>query len=664
MQGLSPVPTEENPGAFPLTKAMIFAKALWVRFVKFFSKYGVLAMASRLRIPLSSSLLFFLFLLSFLAVSSAQELKFREELELAKKKFEIRGREYCLECIDNSACLECHENIDVTKFAKSVHGANSCNSCHWDITNIEEHTAKGGKIQAEPVTCHRCHKVAGAEHYASAHFINDVRCADCHVKIHELTPWGGNKARGIEKCTMCHEDDGYSESVHGQAALAGNMDSADCSDCHGLHKIPILSGEEPERIQFRRAFHTTVCQKCHADEEMMRRNKVMLIANETYEESYHGKVEYLGYPTFVAGCADCHGYHSVLKADNPSSTISNDRLVETCGKCHIKANANFVRWYAHADHYDKENYPVLYWTFVFMTTLLVVVFGLFWLECLLWWQKEYREKLKMWGAGEYLPPYVEKSGEIYQRFDNFDIAIHFIMMISFILLVVTGLPLKFSHADWAKELIELLGGVSNAGLIHRICAIITFAYFAAIQLNVVYFLFFKKDVKGNPLQRLFGPDSLAPRWQDVKDIVGMVKWYFGKGPKPKFDRWTYWEKFDFLAVYWGMLVIGLSGLMLWFPDFFAIFLPGWVFNVAMIVHSDEALLASGFIFTVHFFHTHFRPGKFPMDIGIFTGRFPKVEFIEDRPGHYERLVAEGKLDTVKAKHPSILTYFCGQLFGF
>jgi cytochrome b subunit of formate dehydrogenase len=616
------------------------------------------------KIPFLSSLLFFSSLLILVAVCSAQALKFREELELAKEKFKIRGREYCLECIDNSKCLECHENIDERKFARSVHGANSCNSCHWDITDIDKHTAEGARIQAETVTCHRCHKVEGTEHYASAHFINDVRCADCHVKIHELTPWGGDKVRVIKTCTLCHEDDGYSESIHGEAVYAGNRDSADCSDCHGLHKIPILSGEEPENIEFRRFFHTAVCQKCHADEEMMRRNKVMLIANETYEESYHGKVEYLGYPTFVAGCADCHGYHSLLKPDNPSSTISKDRLVETCGKCHTRANVNFTQWYAHANHYDKENYPVLYWTFVFMTTLLVVIFGVFWLECLLWWQKEYREKCKMWAAGEYLPPYVEKSGEIYQRFDAFDIAIHFIMMISFILLVITGLPLKFSHADWAKGLIDLLGGVSNAGLIHRICAIITFAYFAAIQINVVYFLFFRKDIRGTPLQRLFGPDSLAPRWQDVKDFVGMVKWYFGKGPKPKFDRWTYWEKFDFLAVYWGMLAIGLSGLMLWFPDFFSIFLPGWVFNVALIVHSDEALLASGFIFTVHFFHTHFRPGKFPMDIGIFTGRFPKVEFIEDRPGHYERLIAEGKLEAFKAKHPGILTYLWGQLCGF
>ncbi len=112
-----------------------------------------------------------------------------------------------------------------------------------------------------------------------------------------------------------------------------------------------------------------------------------------------------------------------------------------------------------------------------------------------------------------------------------------------------------------------------------------------------------------------------------------------KGPKPQFDRWTYWEKFDFLAVFWGMFAIGLSGLMLWFPEFFTIFLPGWILNIATIVHSDEALLASGFIFTVHFFNTHFRPSKFPIDTVIFTGRIPKYELVEERPEQYKRMMA-------------------------
>ena len=84
--------------------------------------------------------------------------------------------------------------------------------------------------------------------------------------------------------------------------------------------------------------------------------------------------------------------------------------------------------------------------------------------------------------------------------------------------------------------------------------------------------------------------------------------------------------------------------MLWFPTFFARFLPGWFVNVATIIHSDEALLATGFIFTIHFFNTHLRPEKFPMDIVIFTGRMTVEELKHDKPAEYEALVASGKLE--------------------
>ena len=87
-----------------------------------------------------------------------------------------------------------------------------------------------------------------------------------------------------------------------------------------------------------------------------------------------------------------------------------------------------------------------------------------------------------------------------------------------------------------------------------------------------------------------------------------------------FDRWTYWEKFDYWAPFWGVTIIGGSGLMLWFPDVTASILPGWVFNVATIAHGEEAVLAAVFLFTVHFFNNHFRPDKFPLDIVMFTGR--------------------------------------------
>jgi cytochrome b subunit of formate dehydrogenase len=585
-----------------------------------------------------------------------------------REKFIIKGREYCYECIDNSECLGCHTKISERKFAQSVHGANSCNSCHSDITEINAHLkGKGGRIHTEPVTCHRCHKEEGAEHYASAHFINDIQCKDCHKEIHELTPWKGDKVRVIQNCTACHSDDGYAESVHGKAVMDGNPDSPTCSDCHGLHKIPLLKGDEPKTVEFRKEFHTEVCQKCHGDKEMMERNKVFLIATQTYYESYHGKVESLGYPRLVAGCADCHGFHNILPPDNPKSLISEGRLVETCGKCHPGANTNFVLWLPHATHNDPEQDPVLYMVFIIMTALLFSVFGIFWFHSILWWRKDYWEKRELRKRGIFFSQHVkpEEAGQMFRRFSSFDIIIHLTMMLTFIGLVLTGIPLKFSHAPWANGLMHFLGGAFIAGLIHRICAGITFAYFGTALGYIFYFLFYKKlPGNPNPLQRLFGPDSLCPRWKDIQDIIGTIRWFMNKGPKPKYDRWTYWEKFDFLAVFWGMFAIGLSGLMLWFPEFFAIFLPGWIFNIATIVHSDEALLASGFIFTVHLFNTHLRPSKFPIDTVIFTGKLPKYELIEERPEQYERMVAKKTLETYREEYPNVWIDLFSTIMGF
>ena len=113
-----------------------------------------------------------------------------------------------------------------------------------------------------------------------------------------------------------------------------------------------------------------------------------------------------------------------------------------------------------------------------------------------------------------------------------------------------------------------------------------------------------------------------------------------------------------------MFAIGGSGLLLWFPEFFGHFMPGWIFNVAIIVHSDEALLASGFIFTVHFFNTHFRPGKFPMDMVIFRGRLPKWELMHERADWAKRLEEAGKLDSYKAKPTHPLVDLFGHIFGF
>jgi len=234
----------------------------------------------------------------------------------------------------------------------------------------------------------------------------------------------------------------------------------------------------------------------------------------------------------------------------------------------------------------------------------------------------------------------EHRGKQIVRFSRLNRVLHALMIVSFISLALTGMTLKFSYTDWAATLSRLLGGFESAGYIHRLAAVVMFGLFI---MHVIDLFRLKRQEFGTWKGVLLGPNTMLWTKRDFKDIVDSIKWFLGRGPRPKYGRWTYWEKFDYFAVFWGITVIGSTGLTLWFPEFFTLFLPGWVINVATIIHSDEALLATGFIFTVHFFNTHLRPEKFPMDTVVFTGRMPLEEFVLDKPGEYEELVKKGEL---------------------
>ena len=241
----------------------------------------------------------------------------------------------------------------------------------------------------------------------------------------------------------------------------------------------------------------------------------------------------------------------------------------------------------------------------------------------------------------------------YERFTRLNRALHIVMIVSFLTLALTGLTLKFSYTGWARILSRLLGGFETAGYIHRVGAILMIGTF----LTHLFDLFRRKRREyGSWRALLFGPDTMLFTKRDLEEFLGSLKWFLGKGPRPRYGRWTYWEKFDYFAVFWGITVIGSTGLMLWFPVLFTHVVPGWFLNVATIIHSDEALLATGFIFTVHFFNTHLRPEKFPMDIVIFTGRMPLEEFRRDKPAEYEALVKSGELDRhlVEAYPPIVI----------
>ncbi len=246
----------------------------------------------------------------------------------------------------------------------------------------------------------------------------------------------------------------------------------------------------------------------------------------------------------------------------------------------------------------------------------------------------------------------------YFRFTLAQRLLHGLLMLSFLGLVTTGMPLRFSQAGWAIWLSHAMGGFGVMGFFHRTFAVLLTACFLLHVAHLAYRLWAR-----NELDILWGPDSLVPQPRDVVELLRHIRWFFGLGLRPRFGRFAYWEKFDYWAVFWGMAIIGASGYVLWFKTFFSNFLPGWIFNVAFLVHGEEALLAAGFIFTIHFFNSHLRPEKFPMDLVMFTGRVSEAELCEERPGQYDRLAEEGQLPALKADPPPLWLRNFGRIIG-
>ena len=230
----------------------------------------------------------------------------------------------------------------------------------------------------------------------------------------------------------------------------------------------------------------------------------------------------------------------------------------------------------------------------------------------------------------------------YRRFSARERTLHAVLAATFLGLVATGMPLRYSGSAWAKWLAHTLGGAGVMGFFHRTFAVLLTICFLLHVGQIAHRVLVRREAG-----ILWGPDSIVPQPRDVVDLVQHLRWFLHLGPRPRFERFTYWEKFDYFAVFWGMVIIGASGYVLWFHGFASRFLPGWIFNVALLVHGEEALLAAGFIFAIHFFNTHLRPEKFPMDLVIFTGRVSDAEMREERPEEYRRRAEEGTLASIE-----------------
>ena len=592
----------------------------------------------------------------------------------------VNEEEYGLSDHVGTACAQCHTEVSPSKRrpCETIVSEVDCSICHAeqvDAYNVSIHGQLAVQGDSDAPVCLDCHD----RHYTKDHNLPSsptfarnvpVLCATCH-RI-------GEKAAVRIESEIPDIVESYNESIHGKGLLkSGLLVTATCTNCHSSHQeLPASdprSTINPANVAetcgtchhgIEETFKTSIhylgapgegeelptCEDCHTSHTITRadipgfRTQMMEQCGrcheteaETFFDTFHGKVSRLG-DEGAAKCYDCHGTHDILPTDNPDSALSRRNVVETCGQCHAGSHRRFAGYLTHATHHDQDKYPWLFYSFWFMTALLVGTLTFALLHTFAWLVRLWltREEWKAHKALAHAP-----GQKLYRRFNRLQRTLHVFMMISFFTLAITGMSLKFSYTGWAQFISRALGGFESMGLLHRMGAVTLIVVFCVHLWNVWRN---KRESGRSWWGTIFGPDSMMFNLTDVKQAGQSIRWFFGLGPRPKFGRYTYWEKFDYFAVFWGVFVIGSTGMVLWFPEIFTWLVPGWFVNVATIIHSDEALLAVGFIFTIHFFNTHFRPDKFPMDPVIFTGRVTLDELKYDKPVEYEQLVAAGRLE--------------------
>jgi len=298
-------------------------------------------------------------------------------------------------------CSECHNQkgmpgfIDQKAFSESVHSVFLCTQCHIGITAYPHGTVA-------KVYCGICHFLSrdGApaekaqEYKVSVHNrISPVgqnvvpTCQTCHGS-HYIYPAGDRRSATRREnipalCSQCHPRayEEYRTSIHGIETIdRNNAKAPTCFDCHQEHLIP-PTGDAQWKL-----YLIQECGSCHSEQM------------KTYRRTYHGKVTQLGYAT-MAKCSDCHGSHRITRITDSASVLSEQNILNTCRKCHPRATRGFTKFYAHADETNRGKYPVLYYTYLFMTTLLIGVFTFFFMHTFLWAYRSLKERMNKKGGG-------------------------------------------------------------------------------------------------------------------------------------------------------------------------------------------------------------------------------------------------------------------------
>lgn len=524
-----------------------------------------------------------------------------------------------------ASCIDCHaKNGDMTTMLPAADSnstinrnniAETCGRCHGDKTVM-----RGSGISDRPFLSYResVHAKALARGNTAA-----AVCIDCH-NSHDILPAADSRspiAKGNipTTCSKCHQSEAaeFMQSVHGQAVARGVSRSPVCTDCHGIHGI--LSPVEQTTATASTALATETCAGCHEGVTLTREFGVAAERVSSYKDSYHGLASQMG-SKVVANCASCHGVHNILPSSDPKSMISTNNLPQTCGQCHVGAGVNFATGKIHLTSEltsatgtgDAGVIGTRIVRWIYVPLIILVIGGMAAHNALIWFRKAAAKKRQARGIVRLT---------FNQRVQ------HWLLLTSFIALVLSGFALQYPDS-W---LASLLGGSEYfRRIVHRVAAVIMLA---AGVYHLAYLWFSKEG-------RLWVKDMLI-RVKDFKDVIGNFGYYLGVSKvKPKIARFGYAEKAEYWAVVWGTLIMGLTGLMIWFKLGVFRFLPRWAIDIALAVHFYEAVLATLAIVVWHFYHVIFDPDVYPLNFALLDGRVSEEHYREEHELAYEESLAQ------------------------
>ncbi len=498
----------------------------------------------------------------------------------------------------DKACLTCHTAplFDAEAFQKSAHRKVGCSACH-DGYDFSSHRAAPAELSAEEK------KLAGQM---------------------------GKKSRvpaALLACRSCHEDafdELAKESVHGrwlreERPAMGPL----CFDCHGSpHAVQKSRGDGRAAVHAR----SQRCVACHSDADLMTRVGVTEQTTTTYRDSLHGRMVALGNER-APNCADCHGSHRILAPDNPQAQVYGVNKVQLCGKCHSGANPAFASLVTHKSlHAAADKGPhFIHAAFSWLTSLTLT--GLF-LHILLDIFAELRRRWRKsrGHAEERVPAFMPKT---VRRFDLHMRIQHWLLISGVVLLVLTGWPIRSATLGSGQALASFFGGVRVTPIVHRAAA------FLLIAAALYHLAYLAVRISRRELQF-----SMLPTPRDLKDAYGNIAFFLGlRKDKPKFAKFSYIEKFDYWAVFWGVAIMVASGFVFWFPAAFTRFLPGWIVLGAQLAHGEEATLAALALFVWHFYNVHLRPSVYPMSWTWLDGQIDIEQLREEHGEVYDELLA-------------------------